>query len=114
MLSKGFSISIKNKKIFHLRLNFIFSRFLGPCAKGLNGNKKGDVRKIGKERKRADRDRNSNIFGAVRKYLIGEEMGKKRGMGEEDPRGHQGPESIFHSNKQIDKEIYPLLPSLTL
>ena len=31
----------------------------------------------GKERKRAKRDRNSNIFGVVRKYLIGEEMGKK-------------------------------------
>ena len=28
-------------------------------------------------KKRAMRDRNSNIFGVVRKYLIGEEMGKK-------------------------------------
>ena len=33
--------------------------------------------RIGKERKRAKRDRNSNIFGVERKYLIGEEMGKK-------------------------------------
>ena len=31
----------------------------------------------GKERKRAKRNRNSNIFGVVKKYLIGEEMGKK-------------------------------------
>ena len=35
MLSKGLSIRIKKEKIFHLRLNFIFWRFLGPCAKGL-------------------------------------------------------------------------------
>ena len=28
-------------------------------------------------------------------------------------RGHKGQESIFHFNKQIDKEIYPLLPSLS-
>ena len=41
--------------------------------------KKGSVRKIGKERKRAKTDRNFNIFGVVRKYLIGEEMGKKKG-----------------------------------
>ena len=34
--------------------------------------------RIGKERKRAERGRNSYIFGVVRKYLIGEEMGKKR------------------------------------
>ena len=60
--------------------------------------------RIGKERKRAKRDRNSYMFGIVRKYLIREEMGKK-GM------GHKDPESIFHFNKQIDKEIYPLLPS---
>ena len=33
--------------------------------------------RIVKERKRAKRNRNSNIFGVVRKYLIGEEMGKK-------------------------------------
>ena len=33
--------------------------------------------RIEKERKRAKRDRNSNIFGVVKKYLIGEEMGKK-------------------------------------
>ena len=33
--------------------------------------------RIGKERIIAKRDRNSNIFGVVRKYLIGEEMGKK-------------------------------------
>ena len=33
--------------------------------------------RIGKERKRAKRDRNSKIFGVVRKYRIGEEMGKK-------------------------------------
>ena len=34
--------------------------------------------RIGKVRKRAKMDRNSiNIFGVVRKYLIGEEMGKK-------------------------------------
>ena len=33
--------------------------------------------RIGKERKRAKRDRNSNIFGVIRKYLIGEEIGKK-------------------------------------
>ena len=33
--------------------------------------------RIGKERNRAKRDRNSNIFGVVRKYLIREEMGKK-------------------------------------
>ena len=46
--------------------------------------RKGEVRerdeesmRIGKERKRAKRDRNSTIFGVVRKYLIGEEMGKK-------------------------------------
>ena len=32
--------------------------------------------RIGKERKRARRDRNANIFGVVKKYLIGEEMGK--------------------------------------
>ena len=64
------------------------------------------VRKIGKERERAKRDRNSNIFGVVRKYLIGQEMGKKRG-----PRNHKGPESIFHFNKQIVQEMYPLLPS---
>ena len=38
--------------------------------------KKGGLRKIGKERKRAKRDRNSNIFRVVRKYLIGEEMAK--------------------------------------
>ena len=36
-------------------------------------------------------------------------MGKERGVGEEDPRSHKGPESIFHFNKQIDKEMYPLL-----
>ena len=60
--------------------------------------------RIGKERKSARRDRNSNIFGVVRKYLIGEEMEKK---------GSKGPGSIFHFNKQIDKEIYPLLPSLS-
>ena len=29
-------------------------------------------------------------------------------------RGHKGPESISNFNKQIDKEIYPLLPSLSL
>ena len=33
--------------------------------------------RIGKERKRARRDRNSDIFGVVRKYLIGKEMEKK-------------------------------------
>ena len=33
--------------------------------------------RIGKERKRAKKERNSNISGVVRKYLIGEEMGKK-------------------------------------
>ena len=33
--------------------------------------------RIGMERKRAKRDRNSDIFGVVRKYLIGEETGKK-------------------------------------
>ena len=33
--------------------------------------------RIGKEMKRAKRDRNSNIFGVVRKYPIGEEMRKK-------------------------------------
>ena len=59
----------------------------------------------GKERKKAKRDRNSNIFGVVRKYLIGKEMGSKE-------RGHKGLESIFHFNKEIDKEIYSLLPSL--
>ena len=31
----------------------------------------------GKERNRAKRDRNSNIIGVVKKYFIGEEMGKK-------------------------------------
>ena len=33
--------------------------------------------RIGKERKRAKRDRNCNIFGVVRKYIIREEIGKK-------------------------------------
>ena len=33
--------------------------------------------RIGKERKRAKRDRSSNIFWVVRKYLIGEEIGNK-------------------------------------
>ena len=33
--------------------------------------------RIGKERKRAKRDRNSNIFGVAKKFLIGEKMGKK-------------------------------------
>ena len=33
--------------------------------------------RIGKERKKAKRDRNSNMFGVVRKYFNGEEMGKK-------------------------------------
>ena len=33
--------------------------------------------KIGKERKRAKRGRNSTIFGVVRKYLVGELMGKE-------------------------------------
>ena len=46
--------------------------------------------RIGKEKKRAKRDRNSNIFGVLRKYLIWEEMGKKRGVGEEDSRSHEG------------------------
>ena len=54
--------------------------------------------RIGKERKRAKKDRNSNIHGVVRKYLIGEE------------RGYKDPESIFQFNKEIYKEIYPLLP----
>ena len=36
-----------------------------------------DSMKRGKERKRAKRDRNTYIFGVVRKYLIGEEMEKK-------------------------------------
>ena len=40
---------------------------------------------IGKERKRAKRDRESNIFGVVRKYLIGEEMGKKGVMKVQNP-----------------------------
>ena len=67
---------------------------------------------IGQKRKRAKTERNSNIFGVLRKYLIWEEMGKKRGVGEEDPRSHKGPESIFHFNKQIDKENIPSLPSV--
>ena len=33
--------------------------------------------RIGKEKKRAKRDRNSDIFGVVRKYLVGELMGKE-------------------------------------
>ena len=33
--------------------------------------------RIGKERKRAKRDRNYNIFGVVKKYLIWEGLGKK-------------------------------------
>ena len=70
--------------------------------------------RIGKERKRAKRDRNSNIFGVVRNSTIGKEMRKKRGVGEEDPRSRKGPETIFHFNKQVDKEIYPLLPLKSL
>ena len=68
---------------------------------------------MGKERKRAKRDRNSNIFGAVRKYLIREEVGKKRCVGKEDSRCHIGPESIYQFNKLIDKALYPLLASLS-
>ena len=49
-------------------------------------------RKIGKEKKRAKTKRNSNIFVVVRKYLIREEIWKKR---------------------DVDEEIYPLLPSLS-
>ena len=56
--------------------------------------------RIGKERKRAKRDRNSDNFGVVRKYLIGKEMGKKWVIKVQN--------SYFI---QIDKEIYPLLPS---
>ena len=33
------------------------------------------------------------------------------GKGKE--RGHKGPESIFHFNKKIDREIHPLLPSFS-
>ena len=32
-----------------------------------------------------------NIFGVVRKSIIGKEIGKKRGVSEEDPRIHKGP-----------------------
>ena len=40
-------------------------------------------RKIGKERKIAKTDRKFKYFRVVRKSTIGEEMGKKRGAGEE-------------------------------
>ena len=47
-------------------------------VKEREGEKDEESMRIGKERKTAKRDRTSNIFGDVRKYLIGEEMGKKR------------------------------------
>ena len=58
--------------------------------------RRGEFVRMGKERKRAKRNRNSNIFKVVRKY---------RGGNSNKKRGHKGPESIFHCNKQNDKEI---------
>ena len=34
-------------------------------------------------------------------------MGKKRDVGEEDPRSHKGPASIFHFDKQIVRKYIP-------
>ena len=57
------------------------------------------------------------IFGVVRKSTIGEEIGKKRGVSEEDPISHKGQtngsESIRYFNGQINKERYHLLLSLS-
>ena len=45
---------------------------------------------MGKERKIAKTDKNFNIFGVARKSTKGEEIGKIRGVGEEDPISHKG------------------------
>ena len=61
---------------------------------------------IGKEKKRAKRDRNFSIFGVVRKYLIREEMGKKGVIKVQNP--------YFNSiNILIRKYIPPLCPLKT-
>ena len=39
--------------------------------------------------------------------MVGEEMGKKRGGGEENLRSHEGLEFISYFNIQISKERYP-------
>ena len=41
--------------------------------------------RLEKERIRGKRDRNSNIFWVVRKYFIGEEMGKKEVIKVQNP-----------------------------
>ena len=66
--------------------------------------------RIRKERKRAKRERDSNIFGVVRKYIIGEEIGKKRGVGEEDPRSQKVPESYFISINRLIRKYFLSFP----
>ena len=61
---------------------------------------------------RRGKELGKELKGQIFQYLWGcKEISHWGGNGKE--RGHKGPESIYHFNKQIDKEIYPLLPSLS-
>ena len=66
----------------------------------------------GKENKYLKQTESSKTFGVVRKSTIGEEIGKKRGIGEEGPKSHRR-STRFRIHISIDRLIRKDITSLS-